>query len=205
MLSSLLAVLAVPAICVPDPASDSLVTLYQGGRRFAEFLDAAKAREDEWKGNYRWSRLEAGIADRARALVGVWRLLVVAVDSCGDSAHTMPYVATLADSSDGHIELRVVSSTEGRWVMEAHRTSDGRPATPTVILLDGNGQEAGCWVERPGQLAKWALEAKPRLPEKDFLDQKYAWYHEDRGRQTVGEVLEMIEHAGPGRPCGGGA
>ncbi|UCC24022.1 MAG: hypothetical protein JSU98_09805 [Gemmatimonadales bacterium] len=33
--------------------------------------------------------------------------------------------------------------------------ADGRPATPTVVILDEDGEEVGCWIERP-------------VPQRDF-------------------------------------
>jgi hypothetical protein len=87
--------------------------------------------------------------------------------------------------------------------MEAHRTRDGRAATPTLILLDENWNEVGCWVERPSELARWGELERAKLSDGEFVRQKTAWYDRDRGRSTVREVLDMIEHAAPGAPCGG--
>ena len=96
--------------------------------------------------------------------------------------------------------MRVVNSTVGKSVMEAHRTPDGRAATPTVLLLNENFEEVGCFVERPSALQAWFLENKPKLEEDDLYDQKYAWYDEDRGAQTVGEIVGLMESASRGAP-----
>jgi hypothetical protein len=160
---------------------------------------------EAWRGNYDRRQLDPGILARARAVPGTWRLLVVAEDWCGDSANTIPYVATLVDSLGGKIEMRVVRSTPAHWLMERHVTWDGRAATPTIVLLDERWREAGCWVERPGVLGKWTREQQPTLSHDDFLAQKYAWYDADGGKETVREVVEMLEHgtAGGATRCGG--
>ncbi len=185
------------------PPADSLDALYQRGRTFGQFLAAARQRREAWRENYAWGKVDGDLLARGRALVAGWRLLVVAEDWCGDSANTIPYLATLVDSLGGRVELRMVNSTEGRWIMERHRTEDSRAATPTVVILDPSGAEVGCWVERPSTLARWMRGEKGRLSQDELLDRKYAWYAENRGRDTVSEILDQIEHAAPGQPCSG--
>ena len=70
-------------------------------------------------------------------------------------------------------------------------------------VLNEAYEEVGCWVERPSNLQAWALENRPNLEDREFLDQKMAWYREDGGEQTVSEVLALIEAAVSGSPiCG---
>lgn len=178
-------------------ASDSVARLYQGGRTWAEFFEAARARKPMWTDNY-----EAGAADpefvaRAKAVGGQWRILAVAEDWCGDSANTVPYLVRLAEQVPG-LEIRIANSKDGRWLMERHRTPDGRAATPTIVLLDPEGEERGCFVERPAKLRDWVTENKPKLSDEDFQKAKMAWYREDRGRETVREMVELLEAAGKG-------
>ena len=100
----------------------------------------------------------------------------------------------------GNLDMRIINSTVGRAIMESHRTPDGRAATPTVILLTENFEEAGCFVERPRYLPDWWLSNEDKLSEKDRLDQKYAWYAEDKGQETLEEIVAMIEAAAAGDP-----
>ena len=183
-----------------SPAAQSTApSLYDAGITFSEFLDAADAREHTWNTNYSAAEVPADLLERALAIGGSWRLLVVAEDWCGDSANTIPYVAHLADLLD-NLEIRIVDSEVGRPAMEAHPTPDGRAATPTVVLLDGDGQEAGCFVERPSELQTWFLEQENVLDEDTLYARKYAWYDDDRGLSTVREVVEMLEGAAAGNP-----
>ncbi len=82
--------------------------------------------------------------------------------------------------------------------MEAHRTPDGRPATPTVILLDAEYREAGCWIERPTELQTWWIENERTLDDDERFRRKMAWYDEDAGASTLHEVVEMLERARSG-------
>ena len=72
---------------------------------------------------------------------------------CSDSVNTIPFLAQLV-AQVPQLDMRVISPTQGRQLMETRRTPDGRGATPTVIILDESGAEAGCWIERPAADAK---------------------------------------------------
>lgn len=167
--------------------SDSLVALYGRGKTWDEFLEAAKARRDTWVGNYGMGPIDSTAAVRATAITGRWRFLVVAEDWCGDSANTIPFLARLVEASPA-LEMRIVNSTDGRAIMEAHRTEDGRAATPTVILLDEQGVERGCWVERP-----YALRQRLKENTGDRMELLTSWRREDRGRSTVTDLLDLVE------------
>ncbi len=196
MLTALLLTLDLggAASCVAPSAffSDSLAALFQRGRSYPAFLEAAKARRETWLENTDAATLDLPVLARARAVPGPWQLLVVAEDWCGDSANTIPYIARLVDSVPA-ITLRIVNSTDGHWVMERYRTPDGRAATPTVVLLDPAGDPAGCFVERPAPL-RAALEAAPG----SRMETITAWRRTDAGRSTVREIVALLEAAAAG-------
>lgn len=209
MLTSTLAGMLLSAgLCGAEPSaipSDSLAQLYSRGKSFAEFLAGVQSRRDTWTANYAQGTPNPELLARARAVPGRWRMLVVADDWCGDSANTIPYLARLLDSLSS-VELRIVSSAAGRWVMEGHRTPDGRAATPTVILLDESGTEAGCFVERPAGLRAWVEENKPKLTESQLQEGRDAWRRQDAGQSTVREIVELLELAARRTPrCTAGA
>ena len=70
---------------------------------------------------------------------------------------------------------------------------------PTVLVLDGDYQEMGCWVERPSVLQAWAIENKEDLGDA-FGPKKMAWYRKDWGRSTLDEVVVVLEAAAAGHP-----
>jgi hypothetical protein len=119
----------------------------------------------------------------------------VAVDACSDSVSTIPYLAELVARVEG-LDMRIVDATVGREIMESHRTPDGRPATPTVLLLDADWDEAGCFIERPPALQTWLLEEA--FDNDEFFAAKMGWYEEDGGRDTVEAFVEMLEAAAHG-------
>jgi hypothetical protein len=177
---------------VPTPAE--LGALYQGGAAYDAFLDAARSRRALWEGNTKRAVVPAALLDRARAVPGRWRLLAVAVDRCSDSVNTIPYIAALAEAVPD-LGLRIVDPDDGRAVMEAWRTPDGRAATPTVVLLDEAGRPVGAWVERPSSLQTWITDNPEGLSHDDLYDRKMAWYRDEAGLETLAEIVALLETA----------
>jgi len=191
------AALLVPA-AVPQP-SDSLRALFDGGRPFPAFLEAAKARKDQWHDHYDAAQVPDATLQRARKIDGTWHLLVVAEDWCGDSANTIPYLARLVEQVD-NLDMRVINSKVGRGVMEAHRTPDGRPSTPTVLLLNADWKVSGCFVERPAPLMDWFQANREDQNSDDLHAYIYDWYGKDAGATTVSEIVDLMQAAASGSP-----
>lgn len=203
-----LALAAAPIVCdggaavpvtaqFPIPAQDSLGALYDTGVEWAAFLEGVRARRQTWLDNHAAASVDAAIVARLDRVPGRWRFLVVAVDACGDSANTIPYLARLVEASD-RLEMRVVSPADGAWVMESHRTADGRAATPTVVLLDEAGTERGCWVERPYPLRRVLEEQRAGTIPGSFIEVITAWRLEDQGRSTFEDMTALLEAAAAG-------
>lgn len=189
---------AVPATArFPVPAQDSLAALYDAGQEWAAFLEAVRARRQTWLDNYAAASVDAALVERLDRVPGRWRFLVVAVDACGDSANTIPYLARLVETSD-RLEMRVVSPAQGAWVQESHRTEDGRAATPTVVLLDEAGTERGCWVERPYSLRRVLEEQRAGTIPGSFVEVITAWRLQDQGRSTLEDMTALLESAAAG-------
>lgn len=202
-IASLLALTPLPssATCI-DPAErgvdDTLRALYEGGRSYTDFLGAATRRVELWHGNGEKAQgIDPTLVQRAKAVGGSWRFLAVAVDSCSDSVSTIPYLAQLVSMVDG-LDMRIIDSTVGRAIMESHRTPDGRAATPTVLLLNQDFEEAGCFIERPPSLQTWILENNGTLSGSEIVDQKMQWYADDAGQETLETFVAMLEAAGTG-------
>jgi hypothetical protein len=163
--------------------------LFESGETFADFVAKATARKEQWEGNYSRQVAPDALVTRAAA-AGSWRLLVVTVPGCSDSVNIVPYMASFLDKVPS-IEMRLINPTLGKAVMEAHRTPDGRAATPTVILLDAEFNERGCWIERPATLIEL-------MKNGTTFEGKMEWYDKDRGASSLEEIVQMIEaaHAG---------
>ena len=190
---------------VPSPLAtpdDGLREAYESGQPFADFLRDADARKELWDRNYGTADVPADVVERAQALGGTWYVLAIAVAGCSDSVNTIPYVARLTELAP-NLHMRIIDSSQGREFMEARPTPDGRAATPTLILLNADFDEVGCWIERPTPLQEWAMGEGAEMPRRAFMEEKMSWYREDGGRHTVEEVVEILEGAARGEHiCG---
>lgn len=171
-------------------ADSSYQALYESGETFADFVARATARKAQWEANYALKIAPDALVTRVAAAGTGWKLLVVTVPGCSDSVNIVPYLASLLEKAPS-IAMRLISATAGKAVMEAHRTPDGRAATPTVILLDEQFNERGCWIERPAALIA-------RLNAGESFERKMQWYDKDRGASSLEEIVQVIEaaHAG---------
>jgi Thioredoxin len=181
-----------PAIAGPGRQEVNYAALYAQGVTFAEFLDQARARREEWRAHYNDATVSPDLITRMRALPERRRILVVAADYCLDSTNTIPYIARLVDGAPERLELRVLDTTRGRPVMEAHRTPDGRAATPTVVILGEDGRFLAAWTERPSGTQTWFLEQQKVMMQKPLHDQLEAWYARDAGKTTVAEIAVLL-------------
>lgn len=182
-----------PAVVADSTRRD----LFEKGISFGDFLTKARQRKEQWERNYAQGAVPDALLARARGVGGTWKVLAVAVDGCSDSVNTIPYLARLAEHVVG-MELRIVGSDVGRVVMEGHRTADGRAATPTVLLLDGEYLEAGCFIERPAELRRWMEGEKGKRGDDQLFSGKMVWYDENKGVATVSDFVEMLEAAARG-------
>ena len=193
----LLAVVAAALAAGPRVSAGSLqdvdyAGLYAKGTTFAEFLENARARRDEWRAHYNDATVTPDLITRMRALPGKRRLLIVAEDWCSDSANTIPYIVRLVDGAPERLELRMIDSERGKSVMEAHRTPDGRTATPVVVVLAEDGRVLGAWTERPSSTQTWFLEKQKTTMHKPLHDELNDWYVKDAGKTTVAEIADIL-------------
>jgi hypothetical protein len=167
-------------------------SLYEGGVSFAAFLDKAQSRREEWKANYKSAVPDPEALVKVRGIEGRRRILAVTIASCSDSVSTIPYLAKLVEAVPERLELRTIDPDEGRPVMEAHRTPDGRAATPTVVILDERGGLLSAWSERPSELQTWYMQEGKSLERQELIRRKAKWYADDRGRSTVKEIVALL-------------
>ena len=180
-------------------ADSTLNALFASGADFRAFLAEARARRAQWIQNSAAAVIAPDVLAVARALPGHWRLLVSAVDSCSDSVNTVPYLARLVELVP-ELEMRIVLPAAGKPIIESHRTPDGRPATPTVVVLDEAGNDVGCWVERPAFLQSRAIAARGAGLMDQFAKEKQSLYDADAGTSTVREVVAVLQAAAAGKP-----
>ena len=191
---------ASPSVRTTTVSADStLQAIFSRGITFAEFVDKAVDRREGWLRLQRDATIAPALIARAKAVGGTWQLLVVARDGCGDSMNSVPYAARLAESVPG-LQLRIVSPSDGEVVAKSHRTQDGRTATPTFVLLDGQGADVGCLVELPSPLRQWTDAARATVSSDSLHAYRNAFYARDRGASLAAELVDVLESARAGTP-----
>jgi|SRR5690606_34697600 len=176
---------------------DSLAVLYRTGQHWDAFYQSVDRRRELWIRNWTQARVPPHLADRAQQVGGEWKVLVITEPGCSDSANSIPYIAKLVEETPG-LEMRLTDSTAGRPWMEAHRSADGRAATPAVLVLDEQFEIRGCWIEQPVALQAIWLPIVARGTMSEELETKMTWYAEDAGRETLREFVEVLEGAKSG-------
>jgi hypothetical protein len=191
--SALVALFATAASSAVRPLQEpDYAGFYAKATTFATFLEHARAQRDDWRRRYNDAAVTPDMITRMRALPERRLLLVVADDWCADSVQTIPYLARLVDGAPERLQMRMIDSTAGRSLMEAHRTPDGRTATPTVLVLGDDGHFIGAWIERPSRAQAWFLEQQKVMMQKPLHEALTKWYDEDAGRSTVAEIAELL-------------
>jgi thiol-disulfide isomerase/thioredoxin len=189
----LLTIPAFSAVAADDPvrtvAAGNSAAMYPLGTPWDQYLSSTRVQREIWLKNA-GREVPPGLVDRfSRAGDGL-RLLVVTADWCGDSVHSVPYIAKLAARAG--VELRVVDFKTGKAIMDAHRTPDGRASTPTVVLLRDD-QEVAVWVERPAALQWWYLGMANQISDDERLERKMSWYEWNRGSDALTEIVVLAE------------
>jgi hypothetical protein len=190
-----------PDACMPDRVASgdtALAAVYMDGRTWESFLEDVDRRRELWIETWRTAVVPESLATRARG-AGAWRILIITIPGCSDSANSVPYIAKLVQQTPG-LELRLVDATVGRPWMEAHRSTDGRASTPTVLVLDERSTIQGCWVEQPTALQEIWLPIVARGAASAELERKLDWYAADAGREILREIVEVLEAARDGQP-----
>ncbi len=163
---------------------------YEGAPTFRQFLETVRDNRDLWQQVHSRARVPEDLLERARGLEGSWRFLVLTEDWCGDGVHSIPYLARLAESLPT-LDLRVLSREASPDLMDAHLTR-GTRSIPVVMILDEAYREVGWWGPRPTPLQELFLREIKTLPQPERFPRLRAWYARDRGRSTLGEVLDRI-------------
>ena len=174
----------------PGSGVTTLDRLVENGKTWEQFLAGVSAQREVWLKTESAVTVPLDLLERARKVSRGLQLLVIAEDWCPDSAYSVPYVARLAQAAG--IPLRVIDRAASEPLMAAHRTSDGRTATPTIAFLR-NGRDVGAWVERPAELQQMFLSMSTSPENAQRFSQRHLWYESDGGLTVLKEVLALIE------------
>ncbi|GAA3991800.1 thioredoxin family protein [Hymenobacter antarcticus] len=120
--------------------------------------------------------------------------LVLGEAWCGDTAHTLPILASLAAQSAGRVTLHVVLRSDHPALMAAHQT-DGKNSIPKLVRQAAEtGASLGDWGPRPAaaQLLAHELHNDKTLHTNQVVKGMNDWYEADNGQAVQQELLALL-------------
>ena len=165
------------------------------GVSFVDFLPTAADNVGLWTSSWERAVVPEDLVERAEAVPGDWKLLVISEDWCGDAANTIPVVAAFAEAAQ-NVDLRLIGRDDHLDLMDEHLTNGTARAIPVVLVLDGEGHERGWWGPRPADLQAWFYGDGQSFDKAERYRELRKWYARDKGRTTLDEIVSLIEQAG---------
>lgn len=117
--------------------------------------------------------------------------VVITEDWCGDSAQTLPVIATIAELNQ-NVTLRILDRDSYPAAMDLYLTNGAR-AVPIVAAIDANGVELWHWGPRP-EAAKPLVEEWKQQFEKtsDMYPLLHAWYAQHGHAEIERDMLHHL-------------
>lgn len=117
--------------------------------------------------------------------------LVLSEPWCGDAAHALPFLQSLADKSG--ISMRIVLRDENEDLMNQFLTNRGK-SIPKLIAFDDRDELLFHWGPRPEPLQNWFLKAKEKNTDyEEIFDYLQKFYNKDAGKLTVQEIIKLMD------------
>ena len=134
------------------------------------------------------------LVDKLHQLSQPEQWLVLAEAWCGDTAHTLPILAHLAETSPDTVRLFVLLRSKHPTLMAAHQT-DGKNNIPKLIRCGAaTGGVLGTWGPRPAaaQVLSQQLHSDKSLHTNEVVKGMNAWYTVDNGQSVQQELLALL-------------
>jgi hypothetical protein len=121
--------------------------------------------------------------------------LVITEPWCGDSAQNLPIIASIAEASNGKIQLHILYRDENTELIDGFLTNGGR-SIPKLLQLDENYEQQGNWGPRPAQVQELFLKLKADGLDHDaYAEIVHKWYADDKAQSLSNELVELLGKA----------
>lgn len=128
------------------------------------------------------------------AVTGVPRALILTVDTCADSAWSLPRIAGLL-SGIPELELRMFFREDHPELQDALLTN-GKRAVPKLALLDDSNRILATWGPRPAAIQAYVNEQVAGKVERAEWFPKVLAYYRDEGIAALDEeILATVKQA----------
>ncbi|MDY0082677.1 MAG: thioredoxin family protein [Ignavibacteriaceae bacterium] len=118
---------------------------------------------------------------------------VITESWCGDSAQSLPVIASLAALSD-KIEFNIVLRDLNSEFMSLYLTNGGK-SIPKLIVFDKDGRELFNWGPRPEDAQALFNNLKEQGKDKtEIITEIHLWYAKNSGKEVEKEITELIQN-----------
>src|SRR5216683_7915130 len=138
---------------------------FQAGITYDAYKAQMTRNKEQVEQNEKDLQLKPDDVQAIKNLPSALNVLALAEDWCGDVVANLPILGKLAEASTGKLNVRVLLRDQepGAKVMDEHLNKGQFKSIPTVIFLDGDFNEVGIWIERPGSVTKLREEKRLEL------------------------------------------
>lgn len=121
--------------------------------------------------------------------------LIVTEHWCGDASQTLPALHTVAVSSEGKIEMKLVYRDQNNELMDNHLTN-GTRSIPKLVQLDEHFNVTGIWGPRPTVAQKLVKELKSNpATASTYANELHLWYARDKQQNLEKEIAQLLFRA----------
>ena len=121
--------------------------------------------------------------------------VVITEDWCGDSAQSLPVIATIA-ALNPNVDLKILDRDTYPAVMDMYLTSGAR-AVPVVIAFDEGAQQLWKWGARPEAVKPLIEEWKAQFENKtDMYPLVHAWYAKHGHEEIERDIIHHLNSKG---------
>ena len=158
------------------------------------YTDLNIARMNKWDKRF---EMDADVKNMLRSWERKEIWLVLTEGWCGDAAHAVPVIASMAAASD-NIELHLLLRDQNLQIMDQYLTNGGR-SIPKLIRLDADTmEELSTWGPRPQEVQDLFLKMKEAGAEKPEINKELQlWYARNRGKAIEKELAQMLAYQLP--------
>lgn len=119
--------------------------------------------------------------------------LVITEGWCGDAAHALPIINTIAETAS-NIKLEVVLRDDNDRLMQAFLTNGGK-SIPKLIALNEDNDVLFTWGPRPTPATEMVKLYKSKHGQltPEFKEDLQRWYNKDKGQSTVKDIRIQLE------------
>ena len=117
--------------------------------------------------------------------------LVISELWCGDASQIMPVIYSIANASEGKINLKIVYRDSSELIN--HHLTNGGKSIPKIVQLDEEFNFLKEWGPRPVLAQQLIEELKSKdtaLPE--VIEKIHKWYADDKTVSTQKEIEELL-------------